>query len=518
MWDAADQMVFRPLASLWTFAQAAEAWNANALDEVPSSSWFEDRSGPSALSPAEVGRGPCVGDLEDGLELHLISGKPDGDNPGFVARANDGRRFVVKLDSMGHPRATTADVVVSKLYHAVGYRVPCNRIVALSPERLSFEPGASYQLPTGERRPMTRAWLDRIFSSAERFADGRVRASASEFLEGEPLGPFRYSGIRDDDPNDVVPHEERRELRASRVVAAWAGHTDSREANTLDTWLRDGPKDRGHVEHHLLDFGDSLGSVWEPPTLGRRVGTSAYFDVPDILADWLSFGALARPWETRRFGPLGKVLGYFDVEHFEPARWTPGYDNPAMLRMTARDAAFMARRIARVGAEHVAAAVDRARLEDPVLERELRRILEGRRRRILDRYLLSHSALAWPTVAVERASPRPRLVVCLEDLAVASGAFSEHEFRYRVASSWTQEAPPLRGREPQNPARICAEVPLPDEERHAGPPSRSMTWEASVRPPSRLSAIRSTVRLHLWRSSPSGVTVVGLERLEAQSD
>jgi len=57
-----------------------------------------------------------------------------------------------------------------------------------------------------------------------------------------------------------------------------------------------------------------------------------------MLVDWLTLGLLARSWESRRFGPFGAVLGYFDVEHFVPERWTPGYD-PAMVRRTERDAA-----------------------------------------------------------------------------------------------------------------------------------------------------------------------------------
>ena len=69
---------------------------------------------------------------------------------------------------------------------------------------------------------------DRV-GKAVRLKDGRVRALASRFLPGRPLGPFRYEGVRSDDPNDVIPHQNRRELRGGRLLAAWLNHHDARE-------------------------------------------------------------------------------------------------------------------------------------------------------------------------------------------------------------------------------------------------------------------------------------------------
>ena len=76
-------------------------------------------------------------------------------------------------------------------------------------------------------------------------ADGTYRVVASKGISGKDVGPFRYYGTRPDDPNDIHPHEHRRELRAMRVFGAWLNHDDSRAINTRD-FLQDagGRQDR----------------------------------------------------------------------------------------------------------------------------------------------------------------------------------------------------------------------------------------------------------------------------------
>src|SRR5439155_2318704 len=116
---------------------------------------------------------------------------------------------------------------------------------------------ATFTGSDGKKRLMTTADVDRLLKQAARNADGRYRVVASLSVEGRPLGPFQYSGTRPDDPNDVVPHEHRRELRALRVFGAWTNLTDLKASNTLDTLATE--NGRTLVRHYLQDVGSTFG-------------------------------------------------------------------------------------------------------------------------------------------------------------------------------------------------------------------------------------------------------------------
>jgi len=84
---------------------------------------------------------------------------------------------------------------------------------------------------------MKRSDIRALLLGAHRDADGSYRVIASKALEGRSVRHFRFYGVRSDDPNDVIPHEHRRELRAYGTFAAWLNHVDSKSINTLDTVL-----------------------------------------------------------------------------------------------------------------------------------------------------------------------------------------------------------------------------------------------------------------------------------------
>ena len=495
-WDAANQTVFRPVSRFFAVDPAGEAANVNAMDEVPSSSWFENRIGRFGMSPEAAAQGPCTTPPPARSGPWVITAaKPNGFNPGFFIKASDGKRYLVKFDGVVEGmRPTAADVIGTRLFHAAGYFVPCNRVVYFDRSILKIDAKAKSENARGDEVKLEEQDLDRVFSKALRLADGRYRATTSLFVEGKPLGPWTYEGRRSDDPNDVVNHEDRRELRGLEVMAAWLAWFDTREQNTMATWVNDGKT--GHVRHYLLDVGNAYGSIWEPPMMGRRIGHSYYLDVPYVLEDFVTLGAIERPWDRARFGRTGKAFSYFRVEDFDPERFRPGYPNPAFVRKSERDAAWMARTVARFSDEHLRAIVKTGLLL-PDLESRLLEVLIGRRDVVLRRYLTRLSPLAWPEVRGNQ--------LCLEDLALSAKIVKKEARRY-AARAWIGKSLALSAIAAtrwDGQGRICLALPSAE----AGSPLLLDVTAAT-----RDGSSTFPARVHLYALGDLRYRVVGLER------
>lgn len=493
--DAADHLFFRPASEVWTFPVSRPAINVNALEEVPDSSWFENRIGRFAMTPREVARGACDAiDPDTPFPWTVVAGKPNGTNPGFTIEDASGTRYLLKTDGLlQRERATAADAIGSTIFHSAGYHVPCNRVVYFDRDQLQMADDATAELLDGSEVPLTEEHVEVVLNAATRTEDGLYRAALSRFVEGTPLGPWSYEGTRDGDPNDVVAHTERRDLRGLYVLFAWTGHIDARQENTMSTWIEQGRL--GHLRHYLIDFGDCFGVIHESEELSQRFEHDHYLNLGTVLIDYFTAGLIPRPWDDARYGPAGRTLGYFDAHRFEPDEWAPGYPNPAFDAHTEHDAAWMARIVARITPEHVRAAVSVGRFSDPVVRRELERVLIERRTKILERYLTVVSPLAWPEVDGAR--------LCLDDLAVQGGIRDPDARQYRA---WTVATDPPSAREAlaarvASGGRVCVELP------------RGLSYAALdvvARTPDRDQPLPA--RLHVY-SNERGYYVVGLERL-----
>ncbi|MEZ0311622.1 MAG: hypothetical protein ACAI38_07600 [Myxococcota bacterium] len=426
-WDGADQMVFLPMHRALLVDVGGPAVNVNAYGEVPNSSWFTNRIGRTRISPERLVRGPCAEDdyLSSGPWL-AKSGKVDGANPGFVIEdAQTHKRYVLKFDSKTQPeRASSGDVIGSKLYWAFGASVPCNFVVTFDASTVQLAPDATQTDRFNNKVPLTQQDVDRAMQSAARTPDGKLRASASMFVTGKPIGPWTYQGKRGDDPNDAFDHEDRRDLRGARLMAAWTQHFDAREQNTLSTFMKAGDGELGWVEHWTIDFGDTLGSLWAADDMSRRFGHSYYFDFADVFSDLFTLGFRKRPWEQVQKDPKAEIWGYYEHENFEPEDWKGGYQNIAFIRMDDADAYWAAHIISRFTDAHIDALVAAAQLSKREYGERLREVLIQRRNRIVDRYMSPMASFENPVLDDSR--------LCFEDAMVTAGRLPTSGQRYET--------------------------------------------------------------------------------------
>ena len=200
--------------------------------------------------------------------------------------------------------ASGAEVIGAAIYHALGYNVVQGYVVEVDPAKIVISPEATTVDMTGRRRSMRRDDIDRLLERAARLPNGNYRATLSRFADGRPLGYFKYYGTRPDDPNDIHPHEHRRELRASRVFAAWVNHDDSRGLNSLD--MLEARGGRGFIRHYMFDFGSIMGSgsvFAQVPRAGNEYILEWAPGVQDARDAWACTCARGSASTTRRWRP-----------------------------------------------------------------------------------------------------------------------------------------------------------------------------------------------------------------------
>jgi len=452
-WVRVRAGLFTPIDGVLRLDRRSEAQNVNALDEVPDSSWFEDPR------RARTDRGLSFGAVEisapraDAPELSsamtIVEGKVTGGSRGFVAVDSRGRRYLLKLDPPGYfGLATSTEVVAARLVAAAGWHVPSISLIELDADQLTLSPDAKIKGADGGKRSMTAADLRRFLEGVPRTVEGRYRFTASAWIEGKILGPYSYVGRRNDDANDRVAHEDRRELRGYRVFSSWINNVDAIETNTLDAYV--GAPGRGHLVHYQQDVGGSFGNYAVGP-LQSWMGYESYFDGARVLASFLALGAYSRPWarhgielERQWVVQTWPELGWFEADHFEPRAWAPLWHNPAFERATARDLYWGAKRVLAFGEDELRAAIATGRYR-PEAARRLFEVLWRRREKIGRAYL-------------QDVAPFERLHfvhndLCFDDLVV------EHGYDRRPAEYEARGA----GQVVSSPSsRRCVALPMRD--------------------------------------------------------
>jgi hypothetical protein len=362
------------------------AGNVNTIDEVPDSSWFVNRIGRRQLPTADLVRGP---DRFEAISLDgwkVSGGKSTGLQPGFRMTDPSGHLYQIEFDPPSNPEmATGAEIIGTAFYHAFGYHTVEVYLAELDPAKIEIAPNARIADPLiGKRRRLIRRDVDDVLRRAARLPNGRYRVLASRFAEGAPLGNFRYHGTRPDDPNDIVPHEDRRELRAARVFGAWLNHDDSRGVNSLDMLHTDGA--RRYVKHYMFDFGSIMGSgtVFAQR---HRAGNEYIIEWEPGWLTLATLGLYTRDWLHIDYPDVPPSVGRFEAQSFDPVKWRPEYPNPAFDNMRADDAFWAARIVSRFSDADIHAIVAKARYSDPRASAYIAATLIERRNRVLKTWL-----------------------------------------------------------------------------------------------------------------------------------
>lgn len=406
---ALDWFVARRATRALELRDLEPAHNTNALDEIPDSSWFQNRIGLLPISPERAALGASQAG-KPVLPLEVVGGKPGGANPGLVAKDARGRTFIVKFDTKENPEMQTAtNAIVNRIFWTIGYNVANDTVFHFRRSDITVNEKAVAKDEMGRKRKLEQGDLEETLGAAPRLADGRYRASASEFIEGIPKGGWPAEGVREDDPNDVIPHEHRRELRGLRVFAAWVNHTDMKEDNTLDSYVEE--KGRRYIKHYLLDFGEAFGSH-AAEKLRYEDGYEHWFDWQRQPQAALAFGLWVRPWENLSETRWPSV-GSFTSKHFDPELWREAYPYWPFFETDEMDSFWAAKIIMRFDRDVLRAVVAEGRLSHPDAAEYLVNALYERRRIIGESYLERLSPLDWFTIDSRE--------LCATDLSVYYG-------------------------------------------------------------------------------------------------
>lgn len=392
------------------------AGGVNTLGEVMDSDWFVNRHATRRLTRDELIRGPGVDHAPDPRgPWRVLTVRPRGIRPGILVADPRERLYLLMFDPPDHPELSTgSQMVSSRLAHAIGYFVPECYLVHFDRGTLAITGRSEIVSSAGNRRALTETDLDVFFRGVARSRSRQYRAVAIYISQEEwraYLGPFQVFTRRADDPNDIVPHEHRRDLRGLFVVSAWLNHAWIRAVGTVDVLADlDGiPR----IRHFLVDFFGTLGSgqdevkqAWE--------GNGPLLDAGSILRNAAGLGIWSPAWMRERF-PGIPAVGRFGAATFDPEQWSPIERLANFENRLPDDEFWGAKQVASFTDEDIAAVVSTGGYTDPAAAAWITNTLIARRDQIARTYF--------------------RKVLPLDRFRVENGTltFEDLGLRYRVA-------------------------------------------------------------------------------------
>ena len=363
------------------------AGGVNTLGEVMDSDWFTNRHATRRMTPAELVRGPGTDHppAADG-PWRVIRLQPHGIRPGILVVDSRRRHYLLLFDPPDHPEMSTASQMVSSRFaHAVGYFVPECYLVGFERATLAIGDESEIVSSAGNRRQLTDIDLDVFLRSVANPRLGRYRAVAIYVTAGDPsayLGPFQLFTRRSDDPNDIVLHEHRRDLRGLFVISAWLNYSTMRATLTADLLV-----DEDHIpriRHYLVDFHGTLGSGYNEVKRAWE-GNEPLVDFDHIWRNLAGFGIWSPSWMRERF-PATPAVGRFASATFDPDRWSPTERLAPFENRLPDDEYWGAKQVVAFSDEDIATIVGTGGYSDPAAAASIVSTLIDRRNRIAKTY------------------------------------------------------------------------------------------------------------------------------------
>jgi len=482
-----DAQWLRPMDRLLAIHRTSPARDLNAWDAVPASSWFTPgRAGkPPWMAPARTIPAPGAQQEpprpDHSGPLAVSEACLQGPASHLIVRDARGARYWIVFDEPEAPdRRTAAAVISSRLLDAAGYPVLPTVIDALAREELILDADARQVGEFGGRHALTPEALDRFFArllsadpEAGRVQSTRLRIAAGRLPESTILGGFSPSGVRPDDPNDRIPHEDRRSLRGLRILACWLDLAGIRQDRTLDLYLYS----ERYVRHHLSGLGLTLGNH----SRGQE-------DLPSRLL-----------YPLDGFGTRG----------LDPITWSPAEPYLPFDEMQWGDALWGVRLLLAFTDAEIAAAVAAGRYGDRSLAAYIAGSLQERRDRIGQGWLAQVNSVDDFAVT---AAPGGRWSLTAADLGVRHGLRQAEDVAYLLSMRLPATGETLgyqsRSADPLtfdlSPFTPAAWLHRQDPRRYAVAELRC--WDHTGR------ALTGATRVHLYFDRDSGPRIVGIVR------
>jgi hypothetical protein len=342
----------RPVIEALDPSRRPDAGDVNALDEVPRSRWFSPEGAPRAARDEDPPAPP----------FRLLDVPAVTHEGGLVVLDARGIRFELWRDPDGRPgMATAAAVAASRILRAVGYYTPGTWATGLT--------WSDFVVRDTSQHDAVRAF----FRRGPHSDDGVFRAGVTRWPIGADLGPTPALSVRGDDPNDRVPHEDRRTVRALKVFFAWLGITHLGPDLLRDAYV--GAPGRGHVVHYLAGLHGALGA--DAVTQPRKPAE----DDSDLIHDnpWRTLATLGiahpadPPTQTRWLS-----IGAYD-ERVAPAAFRTSPPFAPMDRLLPADAYWAAKQLAAIPPAVIDQALDAAQIADATARARLVEVIRARR-------------------------------------------------------------------------------------------------------------------------------------------